>query len=488
MILDTMVDFSTYQSAFSWRYGSKEMRALWSEAHKRKLWRRMWVALAETQAELGIVTAAQADDLRAHQDDVNIERALAIEAEIHHDLMAEVRCFAEQCLVGGGIIHLGATSMDIEDNADVLRVRDALDLVIARLRQLMAAFAKQIEKYADMPTMAFTHIQPAEPTTIGYRLAQYAHDVLIDYDELTRVRAKLKGKGFKGAVGTSASYQELLKANPPSPITNSNYAAAQTLGWEMGDGGFFEKRIMAKLDLAAFPVATQVYARKQDWLVLNALAGLAQSLYKFAFDLRLLQSPPIGEWSEPFRERQVGSSAMPFKRNPINAEKIDSLARYLAALPRVAWDNAAHTLLERTLDDSANRRLIAPDAFLCADELLITTQRLIDGLRVNESAVTRNFQAYGVFAATERLLMALVSRGADRQAMHELIRDHAMAAWAEVSQGRANPLAERLCSDATVLRYLSADEARGVLDASGYVGDAAERARELAKAIRKIEE
>ncbi len=477
-----MVDFSTYQSAFSWRYGSKEMRALWSEAHKRKLWRRMWVALAETQAELGIVTAAQADDLRAHQDDVNIERALAIEAEIHHDLMAEVRCFAEQCAIGGGIIHLGATSMDIEDNADVLRVRDALDLVITRLRQLMTAFAKQIEKYADMPTMAFTHIQPAEPTTIGYRLAQYAHDLTMDYDELTRVRANLKGKGFKGAVGTSASYVELLKEERRKRKESDEVFPLSSFFAD------FEARIMSKLDLAAFPVATQVYTRKQDWLVLNALAGLAQSLYKFAFDLRLLQSPPIGEWSEPFRERQVGSSAMPFKRNPINAEKIDSLARYLKVLPSVAWDNAAHTLLERTLDDSANRRLIAPDAFLCADELLITTQRLIDGLRVNESAVTRNFQAYGVFAATERLLMALVSRGADRQAMHELIRDHAMAAWVEVSQGRTNPLAERLCSDATVLHYLSADEARGVLDASGYVGDAAERARELAKAIRKIEE
>jgi adenylosuccinate lyase len=479
-----MTDFSTYQSAFSWRYGSQEMRALWSEAHKRALWRRLWVALAETQAELGIVTPEQADDLRAHQDAIDIQRSLAIEAEIHHDLMAEVRCFAEQCPVGGGIIHLGATSMDIEDNTDALRVRDALDLIITKTRKLMQAFAKQIETYADVPTMAFTHIQPAEPTTIGYRLAQYAQDLLMDYDELTRTRANLKGKGFKGAVGTSASYQELLKTNPKSQLPNPKDRAASSLEFGIRDLGFFEKRIMAKLDLAAFPVATQVYARKQDWLVLNALAGLAQSVYKFAFDLRILQSPPIGEWAEPFRERQVGSSAMPFKRNPINAEKVDSLARYLKALPGVAWDNAAHTLLERTLDDSANRRLIFPDAFLCADELIITTQRLIDGLRVNESAVERNFQTYGVFAATERLLMALASRGADRQAMHELIREHAMAAWAEVAQGRANPLAERLCADETVLRYVTVAEARGLLEARGYVGDAVERARELAKLIK----
>ena len=450
-----MTDFSTYQSAFMWRYGSPDMRAVWSEEYKRKLWRRIWVALAEAQAELGIVRREQVEDLRAHETQIDIARALAIEREIHHDLMAEVQTFAEQCPVGGGIIHLGATSMDIEDNADALRVRESLNLIIARAKQLLGAFARQIERYADLPTMAFTHIQPAEPTTVGYRLAQYAQDLWMDYEELTRVRAGIRGKGFKGAVGTSASYRELSSES-------------------------FEARIMQRLGLEAFPVATQVYARKQDWLALNALAGLAQSLYKFAFDLRLLQSPPIGEWSEPFRERQVGSSAMPFKRNPINAEKIDSLARYLAALPRVAWDDAAHTLLERTLDDSANRRLILPDAFLAADELLMTAQRIVDGLRVNESAVARNLQAYGVFAATERLLMALVKRGAHRQAMHELIRDHALTAWSEVSQGRANPLAELLCADERLLRYLAAAEARALLDASGYVGDAPARARALA--------
>src|SRR5207237_7739991 len=193
-----------------------------------------------------------------------------------------------------------------------------------------------------------------------------------------------------------------------------------------------------RLALESFPAATQVYPRKQDWLVLNALAGLAQSLYKFAFDVRLLQSPPIGEWSEPFREQQVGSSAMPFKRNPINAEKIDSLARYLAALPRVAWANAAHMLLERALDDSANRRLILPEAFLCADELLITAQKIVEGLRVNEVAVAKNLGEYGTFAATERLLMALVQRGASRREMHERIREHAMPAWQERTQGDRN--------------------------------------------------
>ncbi|MCX7670751.1 MAG: lyase family protein, partial [Anaerolineae bacterium] len=363
-----------YLSPFTWRYGSPEMRAIWSEVHRRRLWRRIWVALAEAQQVAGLVTEEQVADLRAHAEEINLPRALEIEAEIHHDLMAEVRTYAEQCPVGGGIIHLGATSMDIEDNADALRLREALDLVLDKLVGLLLAFAEQIEAWADAPTMAFTHLQPAEPTTIGYRLAQYAQDLWSDYEELRRVRDGLRGKGFKGAVGTSASYMQLLDAmeNRPSPA-----------GDRFAD---FEANVMAALGLEAFPVATQTYPRKQDYRVLAALAGLGSSLYKFAFDLRVLQSPPIGEWSEPFGARQVGSSAMPFKRNPIHAENMDSLARYVAALPRVAWDNAAHSLLERTLDDSANRRVILPEAFLAVDELLRRALRLARELHIDPEA------------------------------------------------------------------------------------------------------
>lgn len=442
------------------------MRAIWSEAHKRQLWRRIWVALAEAQAQFGLVTMEQVADLKAHADQIDLERALQIEADIKHDLMAEVKAFAEQCPIGGGIIHLGATSMDIEDNADVLRVRESLDLILTAVKSLLGSFAARLDEYADVPTMAFTHLQPAEPTTIGYRLAQYAQDLLIDLDELSHVRRGLKGKGFKGAVGTSASYLELLGS--------------------VDKRDELETRLMLALNLPAFEAATQTYPRKQDWLVLNALAGLAQSLNKFAFDLRVLQSPPIGEWREPFGARQVGSSAMPFKRNPINAEKINSLARYLAQLPRVAWDDAAFSLLERTLDDSANRRLILPEAFLCADELLITAQKLIDGLQIDRSGVERNFQTYAPFAATERLLMALVTAGADRQAMHEVIREHALAAWAEVSAGRPNPLADRLCADARITAVMPADAARARLDARAYTGDAAQRARLLARRLRAL--
>ncbi len=455
---------SSFQSPFSWRYASKEMRAIWSEIHKRQLWRRIWVALAEAQSQFGLVTPEQAADLRAHADQIDIERALQIEAEIKHDLMAEVKTFAEQCPIGGGIIHLGATSMDIEDNADALRVRESLDLILTAVKAALASFAAKIDEYADVPTMAFTHLQPAEPTTIGYRLAQYAQDLLLDLDELSHVRRGLKGKGFKGAVGTSASYIELLGSA------------------ERRDE--LETRVMVALNLPAFDAATQTYPRKQDWLVLNALAGLAQTLNKFAFDLRVLQSPPIGEWSEPFGAKQVGSSAMPFKRNPINAEKIDSLARYLAQLPRVAWDDAAFSLLERTLDDSANRRLILPEAFLCADELLLTAKKLIEGLRIDRSGVERNFAIYAPFAATERLLMASVKAGADRQVMHEVIREHALAAWAVVNAGQANPLIEALCADQTIGQWLDAATVRSLLDACGYVGDAPQRARQIVEKIQ----
>jgi adenylosuccinate lyase len=454
----------SFQSPFSWRYASSDMRAIWSETHKRQWWRRIWVALAEAQSHFGLVTPEQVFDLKNHIDQIDIERALQIEAEIKHDLMAEVKTFAEQCPIGGGIIHLGATSMDIEDNADALRVRESLDLILTAVSALLPSFATKIDEYAAVPTMAFTHLQPAEPTTIGYRLAQYAQDLLTDLDELSHVRRGLKGKGFKGAVGTSASYIELL-------------GSAQ-------QRDELETRVMVALNLPAFDAATQTYPRKQDWLVLNALAGLAQTLNKFAFDLRVLQSPPIGEWSEPFGAKQVGSSAMPFKRNPINAEKIDSLARYLAQLPRVAWDDGAFSLLERTLDDSANRRVILPEAFLCADEILMTAKKLIDGLKIDRSGVARNFEIYAPFAATERLLMALVKAGTDRQVMHEVIREHALAAWAAVNAGQANPLIDALCADQTIGRWLDAVTVRSLLDARGYVGDAPQRAHQIVEKIQ----
>lgn len=457
-----MSDFSTYQSPFSWRYGSDAMRRIWSEHNKRLVWRKLWVALAETEAEYGLATPAQAADLRAHAEEIDIPRALEIEAEIHHDLMAEVRVFAGQATVGGGIIHLGATSMDIEDNADALRLRQGLELTLETLATLLRTLATLADKWADTPLIAFTHIQPAEPSTLGYRLAQYLQDLLEDYKRLSNEKREIRGKGFKGAVGTGASYAELIGAQ--------NLAA-------------FEQKLSARLELPFYPVATQTYPRKQDYSVLAALAGLAQSLYKLALDLRILQSPPIGELSEPFGSKQVGSSAMPFKRNPINAEKIDSLARYLAQLPRVAWDNAAHSILERTLDDSANRRTILPEAFLSADEMLRVANRILSGLRVDEAALARNLAVYGPFAATERVLMAAVKAGADRQEMHECIREQSMLAWESVRKGETNPLAGNLCKEKDILKFLSADEITELMDYTAHIGDAPGRARQLAEEV-----
>jgi adenylosuccinate lyase len=454
-----------FLSPFTWRYGSPAMRAIWSEVNKRLIWRRIWVALARAQVKAGLVSEAQADDLAAHAEQIDIARAEAIEAELHHDLMAEVKTYAEQCSVGGGIIHLGATSADIEDNADAVRMRDSLDLILDGLHELLSLFADQIERLASHPIMAYTHIQPAEPTTMGYRLALYAQDLAEDYAALSRVRAGIRGKGLKGAVGTGASYAELLRGTPMTPAE-------------------LESQVMAALDLSPYPIASQTYPRKQDWTVISALSGLAGSLYKFAFDLRLLQSPVIGEWSEPFGSQQVGSSAMPFKRNPINAEKMNSLGRLIASMEQVAWGNAAHSLLERTLDDSANRREMLPVAFLAADEMLIVARRILRGLRIDQGAAARNFARFGVFSAVERVLMAAVKAGADRQHMHEVLREHSLAAWAALADGGANPLADRLAASPALQAYLTPDEIRALLDASNYVGDAPERARHFAVELR----
>ncbi len=459
----TPTDFSTYQSPFTWRYGSEDMRQVWGEIYKRLTWRRLWVTLAEVQCEYGLVTPEQVADLREHATNVNMERSLEIEAKIHHDLMAELKAYAEQCSLGGGILHLGMTSTDIVDNTDALRVRDSMDLILERLQGLLTLLVDQIERWAETPSMGFTHLQPAEPTTLGYRLAQYAQDLLMDWSALFEIRKSIKGKGIKGATGTSASFAELIG------IENLTR---------------FEASLSTRLDMPFFLVTTQVYPRKQDYQVLSALAGLGASLYKFAFDLRLLQSPPIGEWAEPFGVSQVGSSAMPFKRNPVNAEKIDSLARMLAQFPRIAWDNAAHTALERTLDDSANRRSTLPEAFLITDEILSTTTGIVLDLRVNQDAIQRTLDIYGPFAGIERVLMALVKAGVDRQEMHAILREHAMEAWIFIQKGLPNPLETRLKMDTLILQHIDEARVEELLDASLYTGDAPFRARALAQEIR----
>ena len=448
-----MFDYSTYLSPFTWRYGSSEMRTLWSERTTRLLWRRVWVALAEAQAEAGLLTADDLAGIAAHQDDIDIAAAHKIEAEVGHDLMAELKVFAAQCQRGGGRLHLGATSMDIEDNAEALRLRQALDLLAGRAQSLLAVFLGLIEQYAGTPVQGYTHIQPAEPTTLGYRLCQYAQDILTDLYMLTWTHENVLGKGIKGAVGTAASYAVLLHG------TALNVAQ-------------LEERVMSRLGLPAAVVTTQTYPRKSDLLVLNALASLAQSLHRFALDLRLLQSPAFGELAEPFGARQVGSSAMPFKRNPVLAERICSLARLVAALPAVAWGNAANTMLERTLDDSANRRIILAEGFLAADEMLRLVARILSGLRVSTTAMQRNLALYAPFANSATLLAHLAGAGGDRQALHEVIRTHALTAWAAVERGEANPLAGLLAADPAVTALLPSNRVREILAAPPDFGEA----------------
>jgi adenylosuccinate lyase len=458
-------DFETYLSPFTWRYGSPDMRRIWSEVYKRKLWRRLWVTLAEVQAEYGLVSKDQVADLRAHLSQVDMQRSLELEEEIHHDLMSELKVFAQQSPLGGGILHLGATSADIEDNADILRQRESLDLLLKSLYVLLLVLADQVDQWADLPVIGFTHLQPAEPTTLGYRLSIYAQDLLFDWQNLRLIRNDLRGKGFKGAVGTSASYAELIGADRLDS---------------------FEARLSELLQLPFFPVATQVYPRKQDFFLMSHLAGLGASLYKFAFDLRFMQSAPIGELSEPFGRQQVGSSAMPFKRNPVNSEKIDSLARMLAQIPHTAWDNAANSTLERTLDDSGNRRIILPEAFLICDELLNTSRKIIAELQVNEEAIRRNLEAYAPFAGVERVLVALVKAGADRQIMHEYLREHSFTAWGEVQAGKPNLLLELISHDPEITRYLPEDQICRLMDISQYLGNAPQRARQMAMSVRSM--
>jgi len=459
--------YEYYQSPFSWRYASQEMRSIWSEVQKRKLWRLIWVKLAQVQAEFGLFSADLVKELEEQSTSIDMDAALQLEAQIHHDLMAELKTFAVGCPNAGGVLHMGATSMDIEDNADAIRIKQSLDEVLIKLKKLLLVFAEQIENNLDVPIIAFTHLQPAEPSLLGYRLAFSAQDLLEDWHQLNQIKENIRGKGFKGAVGTGAAYGDLL-------------------GLENLDS--FEQRLSEVLDLKFFPIAHQTYPRKQDITVLNALASLGATLAKLAFDLRILQSPPIGEISEPFGKHQVGSSAMPFKRNPINAEKIDSLARQLSVYPQIAWQNAANSLLERTLDDSANRRTILPEAFLITDEILQVSIRLIQQMNINHAAIQRNLDTYAPFAMTERIMMLAGKRGADRQEIHELLRQHALTAWQSVQSGDKNPLLSNLVMDQNLTQWISSEEIQQLADINSYTGFARQRAVSLVLEIRKVVE
>lgn len=458
------MDFKNYQSVFSWRYGSPEMREIFSEANKYRLWRRIWVEMARIQNAEGLVSREELKDLEDHQEDIDIERALEIEKETGHDVVAAIREFAEKAKVGGGKIHFGATSMDIVDNADSIKAKEALIIIEDRLRELLESLAEKIEKYADTPCMAYTHLQPAEPTTLGYRFAIYAQDLLWDLDKVKwLLEDGLKTKGFKGAVGTQASYKKLF-------------------GEKAGD---FEKQMMEKLGLDAVLIAGQTTPRKMDYFISSALSSIAQSLYKFAFDLRILQSPNFGELSEPFGKTQVGSSAMPFKKNPVKSEQICSLAKLVLSLADNASQNASLSLLERTLDDSANRRVYMPEMFLGIDEMLISAEKIVSGLVINEARIQENLERFAPFSATEEIIIEAVKAGADRQEMHEILREVSMEAWSLVSVGEENPLMDLLMKQEEILEYVGKEKLEKIIDPKNHLGTAAFRAKALSDEIEK---
>jgi adenylosuccinate lyase len=441
------------------------MRALWSELAKRQTWRRIWVVAARALVAAGLVTPEQVDDLEAHVNEIDLERAAQIEAEIGHDLMAELKTFAEQCRIGGGILHWGMTSADVLDNADVVRQKAGLTLLLTRLRELLLQFADRMQQTAHLPILGYTHLQPAEPTTLGYRLAGFAQDLLGHFELLARRRAGLFGKGIKGAVGSGATFVQMLEGTDVSP--------------EM-----MEATVMESLGIQPYPITSQTYPRIQDYLLISELAGMAATLHKFGLDLRLMQSPGFRTLQEKALDKQVGSSAMPFKRNPVKAEKLCSLARLVASDIYTAWSNAALTMLERSLDDSANRRRLIPEIFLASDEMLQTALELISGFEVDEVGIQQQFDRFGVFAATERLLTAMVQEGADRQAMHERIRIHSIKALEALQSGETNPLADLLASDTSILKFLQPAKIRMLLDLKSHLGFSEQRTIMLVEDLR----
>jgi adenylosuccinate lyase len=461
------MDFESYASPFSWRYGRAPLRSLFSERMRRRLWRAVWVALAEAQSAQGLIAEAEVADLRAHADEIDIDAAVEIEREIHHDLMAEIRVFAKQAQHGGRKLHLGATSMDVEDTVETYRLRLALAHVGANLNGLISVLGEKIRAYAGLVCMAYTHLQPAEPTTLGYRLASYAQDLLVDDENLRFVFANLTTKGLRGAVGTAASYERLVEHS--------------------GRSSEIEAYVLGRFGVLAREISTQTYPRKLDYLLLAALAGVGASLSKFAADVRVLASPGFGEIAEPFADGQVGSSAMPFKQNPILSERIASLARLLPAYADVAWQNAATNFLERTLDDSANRRVILPEALLCADEIVVIARAVVEGLRVDERRIAANLRTYAPFAGTEAVMLEAVRAGGDRQHLHERLRSASMEAWAAVRRGEDNPLSRLLTEDPELTARIDPAEIRRLLDPTNHVGTAPQRALLLADRIENLQ-
>ena len=420
---------NTYETPLNSRYASKEMQYIFSPDFKFKTWRRLWIALAESEKELGLnITDEQIAQLKAHAEDINYEVAEKREKECRHDVMSHVYAYGVQCPDAKPIIHLGATSCYVGDNTDVITMNEALLLIRKKLINLMSLLSKFAMENKDLPCLAFTHFQPAQPTTLGKRVTLWLQDILMDYEQLTFQLSQMKPLGSKGTTGTQASFMELFDGD------NEKCK-------------LLDKKIAEKIGFTeCFPVSGQTYSRKLDSQVLFVLSGIAQSAAKFSNDLRLLQN--LKEVEEPFGKQQIGSSAMAYKRNPMRSERIASLARYVMADTINPQITAATQWFERTLDDSANKRIAVAEAFLATDAILELYINVVDGLVVYPKMIESHLMAELPFMATENILMEAVKRGGDRQALHEKIRVHSMEAGRMVKvEGKPNDLIDRIASD-----------------------------------------
>ncbi len=456
-----------YSSPLSERYASKEMQYIFSQDKKFRTWRRLWIALAETERELGLnITEEQIEELKAHKDDINYEVAKEREKLVRHDVMSHVYAYGVQCPKAKGIIHLGATSCYVGDNTDIIIMTEALRLVRKKLINVINELSKFADQYKDQPTLAFTHFQPAQPTTVGKRATLWLMELTLDLDDLDHVLSTMRLLGSKGTTGTQASFLELFNGDHET-IKKIDPMIAEKMGFD-----------------GCYPVSGQTYSRKVDSRVLNVLAGIAQSAHKFSNDIRLLQH--LKEVEEPFEKNQIGSSAMAYKRNPMRSERIASLANYVMADAMNPMMTSSTQWFERTLDDSANKRISVPEAFLAIDGILDLYLNVVDGLVVYPKVIYKHMMAELPFMATENIMMDAVKAGGDRQELHERIRELSMEAGRNVKvEGQDNNLLELIAADPAF--NLSLEDLKKSMDPSKYTGRAKEQVEEfLTEVIQPI--
>ena len=452
-----------YSSPLSERYASREMQYIFSQDFKFRTWRKLWIALAETEKELGLnITDEQIEELKAHADDINYDVAKAREKEVRHDVMSHVYAYGVQCPKAKGIIHLGATSCYVGDNTDIITMNEALKLVKRKLVNVIAELSKFADTYKDLPTFAFTHFQPAQPTTVGKRATLWTNEFLMDLEDLEYVQSTLKLLGSKGTTGTQASFKELFNGDDET-INKIDPMIAKKMGFK-----------------ECYPVSGQTYSRKVDTRVLNILAGIAASATKMSNDIRLLQH--LKEVEEPFEKSQIGSSAMAYKRNPMRSERIASLSRYVIVDALNPAITSAVQWFERTLDDSANKRLSIAEGFLAIDGILDLCLNVVDGLVVYPKVINKHLMSELPFMATENIMMDAVKAGGDRQELHEKIRTLSMQAGKKVKEeGLDNNLLELIAEDESF--NLSLDELKACMDPSKYTGRAAYQTEEFLKNV-----